>query len=76
MPDRYRGVSRAEDQDAGFRMATHNAVEEYKAKAGAPKPGQPVRLRVAEMYVEVQNPIHEFIVDLEPDRPEQGDGGG
>lgn len=75
MPERYRGVSRAEDQDAGFRQATHNAVEEYKAKAGAPDPDQPVRLRVADMYVEVHNPIHEFIVDLERDEPE-GEGGG
>lgn len=75
MPERYRGVSRAEDQDAGFRQATHAAVEEYKAQAGAPEPGQPVRLRVAEMYVEVHNPIHEFIVDLERDEPE-GEGGG
>lgn len=75
MPERYRGVSRAEDQDAGFRHATHAAVEEYKAQAGAPEPGQPVRLRVAEMYVEVHNPIHEFIVDLERDEPE-GEGGG
>jgi hypothetical protein len=75
MPERYRGVSRAEDQDAGFRQATHAAVEEYKAQAGAPEPGQPVRLRVAEMYVEVHNPIHEFIVDLERDQP-TGEGGG
>jgi hypothetical protein len=73
MAERYRGVSRAADQDAGFRQATHNAVEEYKAKAGAP--GEPVRLRVAEMYVEVHNPIHEFIVDLEREQP-AGEGGG
>jgi hypothetical protein len=73
MPERYRGVSRADDDDAGFRKATHNAVEEYKAKAGAPS--EPIRLRVAEMYVEVHNPIHEFIVDLEQEKPE-GEGGG
>ena len=73
MPERYRGVSRAADQDAGFRQATHAAVEDYKAKAGAPS--EPVRLRVADMYVEVHNPIHEFIVDLERDEPE-GSGGG
>jgi hypothetical protein len=72
MPERYRGVSRAQDQDAGFRQATHDAVEKYKAKAGAPS--EPVRLRVAEMYVEVHNPIHEFIVDLEREEPE-GKGG-
>jgi hypothetical protein len=75
MPERYRGVSRADDDDAGFRKATHDAVERYKAKAGAPEAGRPVRLRVAEMYVEVQNPIHEFIVDLEQEKPE-GEGGG
>jgi hypothetical protein len=74
MPERYRGVSQAGDDDAGFRKATHNAVEKYKAKAGAPKPGEPVRLRVADMWVEVHNPIHEFIVDLEREKPE-GEGG-
>jgi hypothetical protein len=75
MAERYRGVSRAENQDAGFRQATQDAVEQYKAKAGPPKPGEPVRLRVAEMYVEVHNPIHEFIVDLEREQP-KGEGGG
>lgn len=74
MPERYRGVSHADDDDAGFRKATHNAVEEYKTKAGAPEPGEPVRLRVAEMYVEVHNPIHEFIVDLERESPKDQGG--
>jgi hypothetical protein len=74
MADRYRGVSRAADDDAGFRKATHEAVEEYKAKVGTPKPGEPIRLRVADMYVEVQNPIHEFIVDLEVEPPDQEGG--
>jgi hypothetical protein len=76
MPDRYRGVSRADDDDAGFRKATHEAVEAYKQQVGKPQPGKPVRLRVAEMYVEVHNPIHEFIVDLETERPDEGEGGG
>jgi len=74
MADRYRGVSRAADDDAGFRKATHEAVEDYKAKVGKPKPGEPIRLRVADMYVEVQNPIHEFIVDLEVEPPDEGGG--
>ena len=70
MAKRYRGVSDAAagDPDAGFRAATKAAVEEYKAKEGAPAPGAPVRLRVAEMYVDVQNPIHGYIVELEPQR--------
>ena len=63
---KYRGVSSSsEDDDAGFRAATRKAVDEYKAKEGAPEAGKPVELRVAEMYVKVQNPIHEFIVELE-----------
>ena len=74
MPERYRGVSRAADQDAGFRQATHAAVEDYKGKKGKPKEGEPVRLRVADMYVEVHNPIHEFIVDLEVEPPDQEGG--
>jgi hypothetical protein len=63
---KYRGVSvSSEDDDAGFRAATRKAVDEYKAREGTPEPGKPVELRVADMYVKVQNPIHEFIVDLE-----------
>jgi hypothetical protein len=70
MAKRYQGVSNAADgdPDAGFRAATKAAVEEYKAKEGPPAPGSPVRLRVAEMYVDVQNPIHGYIVELEPQR--------
>jgi hypothetical protein len=69
MAKRYRGESKIDaDPDAGFRAATKAAVEEYKAKEGAPSPGSPVRLRVAEMYVDVQNPIHGYIVELEPGR--------
>jgi hypothetical protein len=71
MTTRYRGVSIAagdEDKEAGFRAATRNAVDDYKAKNGTPEPGKPVELRVAEMYVTVKNPIHEFIIVLEPQR--------
>ena len=61
-------VSRiSEDPEAGFRAATKAAVDNYKAEHGAPEPGKPVRLRVAEMYVEVQNPIHDYIVVLDTD---------
>jgi hypothetical protein len=62
----YEGVSSASEEGAGFRAATAAAVETYKQANGAPQAGTPVRLRVAEMYVNVQNPIHEFIVVLEP----------
>jgi hypothetical protein len=62
------GVSSTKaDPEAGFRAATKDAVEKYKAEHGAPEPGNPVRLRVAEMYVEVQNPIHDYIVVLDTD---------
>jgi hypothetical protein len=66
MAKRYTGSSDpTKDPDAGFRKATQDAVEKYKADQGE---GEPVRLRVAEMYVEVQNPIHGYIVELEPER--------
>jgi hypothetical protein len=67
MGKRFQGVSNAAEQDAGFRAATKNAVDKYKEEHGAPEPGSPVRLRVADMYVEVRNPIHGYIVDLETD---------
>jgi hypothetical protein len=67
MRDRYEGYSDAtKDQDAGFRAAARDAVEKYKAENGKPEPGQPVRLKVTDMYVDVQNPIHGFIVVLGP----------
>lgn len=67
--ERYRGVSNVDgNPDAGFRAAANAAVDDYKAKKGTPTPGSPVRLRVAEMYVEVTNPIHGYIVELEPER--------
>jgi hypothetical protein len=65
MAKRYQGVSEATNPEAGFRAAAQDAVEKYKADQGE---GAPVRLRVAEMYVEVQNPIHGYIVELEPER--------
>jgi hypothetical protein len=66
MANRIEGVSNlADDPDAGFRAAAKDAVEKYKAKHGAPAPGKPVRLKVTEMYVNVQNPIHGYIVVLE-----------
>jgi hypothetical protein len=65
---KYEGVSRASSSDAGFKAATQAAVEEYKKAQGTPAPGKPVRLRVAKMYVRVENPIHEFIVVLGTDR--------
>jgi hypothetical protein len=61
------GVSSAESPEAGFRAATQDAVDKFKAEHGAPEAGKPVRLRVAEMYVTVQNPIHDYIVVLDTD---------
>jgi hypothetical protein len=63
----FEGISRAADQEAGFRAATQAAVERFKEDHGPPEPGKPVRLRVAEMYVTVQNPIHDYIVVLDTD---------
>lgn len=66
MAEGYRGISSTDETDeAGFRDAARKAVEEYKSKNGAPKPGEPVQLRVKEMYVSVRNPIHEFIIVLD-----------
>jgi hypothetical protein len=61
---KYEGFSNAKDADAGFRAATNDAFRKYKADKDAPTP--PRRLRVTEMYVEVENPIHGYIVVLEP----------
>lgn len=60
--DKYEGKS----QD-GFKSATEAAWEE--AKRHGHEGGQTRRLRVAGMYIEASNPIHEFIVVLEPENP-------
>jgi hypothetical protein len=65
MGKKYEGRSdAAADPDAGFRAAAKNAVDNYR-KENPPQPGAPERLSVREMYVEVQNPIHGYIVVLE-----------
>jgi hypothetical protein len=67
----FEGFSDEKDSDAGFRAATRDAVNKYnthRAKEGAAAHDEPVRLRVADMYVNVQNPIHGWIVVLEGDR--------
>jgi hypothetical protein len=66
----FEGFSDAKGADAGFREATRDAVKKYnaqRASAGARAHDEPVRLRVADMYVSVQNPIHGWIVVLEGD---------
>jgi hypothetical protein len=65
MGRKYKGFSDAKNPDAGFRAATQDAVEKYKAKEGTPKPGAPVHLKVTEMSVEVRNPIHGYSIELE-----------
>jgi hypothetical protein len=61
----YEGVAVVdEDEDAGFRVATGKAVDDYKDKVGPPDPDNPVLLKVVEMSVRVRNPIHEYIVVL------------
>jgi hypothetical protein len=62
MGRKYEGRSDATaDPDAGFRAAAKDAVEKYK-QDNQPRPA---RLSVREMYVEVENPIHGYIVVLE-----------
>jgi hypothetical protein len=65
---RIEGFSNAKHADAGFRAATQDAVDQYneqRRQEGAEPHSEPVRLRVTEMYVNVQNPIHGYIVVLE-----------
>jgi hypothetical protein len=65
MAHEWKGVVKASDDGAGFRRATELAVDEYKADPETAD--EPVRLKVVNMYVQVQNPIHEYIVVLGPD---------
>jgi hypothetical protein len=64
MAKTWEGRANAQDPDGGFRKAAADAVEKYKADNGA----LPTQLKVAEMYVEVRNPIHQYIVVLGPGR--------
>jgi hypothetical protein len=62
MAKTWEGRANASDPDGGFRKAAVAAVENYKADNGA----LPTQLKVTEMYVEVRNPIHQYIVVLGP----------
>jgi hypothetical protein len=65
---RFEGSSETKNNpEAGFRAATQDAVEKFKAQRGGSEHDEPVRLRVAEMYVRVRNPVHDYIVVLETD---------
>ena len=57
--DTYLGIS-----EDGFKAAAQAAVEEYERVNGAPPEGEPVTLRVAEIYVTVENPIRDYRVLL------------
>jgi hypothetical protein len=57
--DTYEGAS-----SHGFRSATEAAVAVYEERNGVPE--EPVRLRVVDMYVTVQNPVRDYRVLLGP----------
>ena len=50
----------------GFAAAAKNAVEKYEEDHGPPPPDELVTLRVVEMYVTVENPLHDYRVKLGP----------
>lgn len=50
----------------GFSMATKDAVEKWEKHFGKPKDGETVTLRVAEMLVEFENPVRDYVVHLGP----------
>jgi hypothetical protein len=49
-----------------FKEAAKDAVANYEADRGVPPPGEPVTLKVVEMYVTVENPLHDYKVVLGP----------
>ena len=50
----------------GFAAAAKDAVEKYEEEHGPPPPDELVTLRVVEMYVTVENPLHDYRVLLGP----------
>jgi hypothetical protein len=59
--DRWNGTS-----TESFKEAAKEAVEHYERERGKPPPGEPVTLKVVEMYVTVTNPLHDYRVVLGP----------
>lgn len=59
--NRWEGVS-----EESFKEAAKEAVEHYERDRGVPPPGEPVTLKVIEMYVTVENPLHDYRVVLGP----------
>ena len=53
--------------ELGFSMATKNAVEDYEKRHGKPSDnGESVTLRVVDMFVEFDNPVRDYVVQLGP----------
>jgi len=59
--DTWLGIS-----EDGFKAAAEDAVAKYEEKHGRPPPGETVTLRVVELLVTVENPIHDYRVLLGP----------
>lgn len=59
--DTWTGTS-----EESFKGAAKDAVERYERDRGVPPPGEPVTLKVVEMYVTVTNPLHDYRVVLGP----------
>lgn len=57
--DTYLGIS-----EDGFKAAAQAAVEEYERVNGMPPEGEPVTLRVVDIFVTVRNPLHDYRVML------------
>lgn len=50
----------------GFSLATKDAVEKWEKHFGKPQNGEILTLKVVAQYVEVENPIRDYIVHLGP----------
>ncbi len=59
--DTYLGIS-----EHGFKAAAQAAVEEYQRVNGPPPEGEPVTLRVVDILVTVENPLHDYRILLGP----------
>jgi hypothetical protein len=59
--DTWLGVS-----EESWKEAAKDAVEKYERDHGPPPPGEPVTLRVVELSVTVENPLHDYRVRLGP----------
>jgi hypothetical protein len=62
----FEGKTGKGDSKLGFSVATVEAVKDYEEKHGKPPEGEMWVLKILELSVTVENPVHDYKVVVGP----------